>query len=236
MGLLIIGGGALLITIPYVTGNPPGRKPQAERIIEQRSADPKIEATVKEVASQFVCSCGTCGEEPLDVCSCNTAVQERQFIRNAVQSGQTVDQIVTAVNSTFGWMKPELVVKYDSLARRSGTEPLRGRLKNPEFQGKPSPSSKLSVPLQTGTSVFNLSPIKTDDGKIATASDRVKIFSHFRCPCGQCGIDELKDCECDHPRGAKEVKAFADQKISERKYTIAQLIDQLNQQYGGRKL
>lgn len=223
VGLLIIGGGALLIAIPYITGNPPGRKPQAERIIEQRSADPKIEAKVKEVASQFICSCGTCGEEPLDVCSCNTAVQERQFIRNAVQSGQTVDQIVTAVNSTFGWMKPEFVVKYDSVGRRSIPEPVTSKTDGSKGQG---PTGKKNTPAtqttpQAGTNTRTFSQLRIGNSGIATAFDREEVFSRFRCPCGQCRIDELKDCSCDHPRGAKEVKAFVDQKIAEKQYTVA---------------
>lgn len=238
VGLLIIGGVTLLLTIPYITGNSPGRKPQPERIIEQRSSDPKIEAKVIEVASQFICSCGTCGEEPLDVCSCNTAVQERQFIRNAFQSGQTADQIVAAVNSTYGRMKPEFVVKYDSVGRRSVPEPVRSKTKSNRGQvptGKTNTPAKQTAPLQAGTNTRTFSQLKIGNIGIATAFDREEVFSRFRCPCGQCGIDELKDCSCDHPRGAKEVKAFVDQKIAERKYTVAQLVDQLDERYGGKK-
>lgn len=78
---------------------------------------------------------------------------------------------------------------------------------------------------------------KTQTGlsKIATAADRIEIFSRFKCPCGQCGIDELKDCGCAHPRGATEVKSFVDQKIAENKYTIAQITKQVEDKYGGKK-
>jgi hypothetical protein len=75
----------------------------------------------------------------------------------------------------------------------------------------------------------------TQNNIIGTAFDREEIFSQFRCPCGQCKIEELKDCSCDHPRGAKEVKAFVDRKIAEKKYTVAQIIVQRDNQCGGRK-
>ena len=48
----------------------------------------------------------------------------------------------------------------------------------------------------------------------ATISDKLTIYSTFNCPCGRCGIDELKDCNCEHPGGAKEIKRFVDEKIS----------------------
>lgn len=226
--LLIIGGVVGLVSIPYITGNPPGRTSRPEPLAELMSNDSGVEATVRDVASKFICSCGTCGEQPLDICTCNTAIQERQFIRNAVQSGQTSEQIIAAVNTTYGWMKPEFVVEYDSLANRS--TPTGGRP-----AGNKNQSTKLVVPPQTQNGLLNISPKATPSGTIATALEREAIFSSFRCPCGQCGIDELKDCTCDHPRGAKEVKGFIDRKIAEQKYTVAQLIDQLDKRYGGRK-
>lgn len=232
--MLIVGGAVVLLSIPYIMGTPPGRKPRPEPLVEQRSSDPKIEANVQEVASKFICSCGTCGEQPLDTCTCNTAVQERQFIRNALQAGQTSDQVIAAVNTTFGWMKPELVAQYDSLALKSASEPgNKGNAQN--LPGKPNLSTKFKVPTQPESIILNSSQLKALGNRIATAFDRDEIFSHFRCPCGQCGIDDLAQCTCDHPRGAKEVKAFVDKKISEQQYTVAQLIDQLDKQYGGRR-
>jgi hypothetical protein len=70
---------------------------------------------------------------------------------------------------------------------------------------------------------------------VTTAADRIEIFSHFRCPCGQCGIEELKDCECNHPRGAMEVKAFVDAKIAAGKYTVAEVVNEVELKYGGKK-
>lgn len=227
VGLLIMGGVVLLLTIPYITGNPPGRDSRPEPLTEITSTDLAVEARVKDVASKFICSCGACGEQPLDSCTCNTAIQERQFIRNTLQSGQTPDQVIAAVNTTYGWMKPEFVVHYDSLARQSA-RPSRD-------SGSKDRSKKLTIPQEPQNRLLKFSQVGTEDTGVGTVFDREEIFSHFQCPCGQCGIDELKDCSCDHPRGAKEVKAFIDQKIAEKKYTVAQLIDQLDKRYGGRK-
>lgn len=217
MGLLIIGGVTIFLALPYITVNPPGRKSQTVPLIEQRSGDPELEARVLQIASKFICSCGTCGEQPLDICTCNRAVEERQFIRNNLQGGQSDEQIIAGLNSLFGWMKPEFVARSDSLARPR------------------SPSAKLTLPKQNRNPLFSFATKVAVNNKIATTADRVEIFSHFTCACGQCSIDELKECECNHPRGAQEVKAFVDERIREAKYTVAQLISDVERKYGSRK-
>jgi len=148
---------------------------------------------------------------------CNTAVEERQFIRNCLQAGQTPEQVIAAVNSTFGWLKPEFATQYDSLAHKTHQPSKR-----------PVPTRSESVPLKSLSQ-------QSGEVKLATTADRMEILTHFQCPCGQCGVDELKDCSCDHPHGAKEVKAFVDGKIAEGKYTVAQLIEQVERLYGARK-
>ncbi len=69
--------------------------------------NPIIEAQVIEVASRFRCSCGTCGGTPLDECSCETAIEEKNFIRQKLLEGHKIPHIVTLVNETYGWIKPE---------------------------------------------------------------------------------------------------------------------------------
>ncbi len=76
------------------------------------SADPALEARVQAIAAKFVCSCGSCGELPLDTCTCDTAVQERQFIRNYLQQGQSPEQAIAAVRTTFGGLKTEFESTY----------------------------------------------------------------------------------------------------------------------------
>ena len=68
-----------------------------------------------------------------------------------------------------------------------------------------------------------------------TTSQRTEVLSHFRCPCGKCGMENLAECECDHPHGGKEVRAFLDQKLSDKNYSQDQLVAEIEKTYGGRK-
>ncbi|MBF8295268.1 MAG: hypothetical protein HW389_1813, partial [Bacteroidetes bacterium] len=228
VGSLIVGGVILLVlALDSKTGIQEQERPIP--VVESKSTDPALETEVLDVASQFICSCGTCGEQALDVCSCNTAVEERQYIRTSLQSGQSVDQVAVAVGDKFGWVKPEFSARIDSLARKSGR-----RINATAGSGVTKPG-ELRIPdkKEIGFSEFPLSQSGTT--KIATTADRDVIFSKFKCPCGQCGVDELKECGCSHPRGATEVKSFVDEKIAEKKHTIAQVIKEVENKYGGRK-
>lgn len=102
----------------------------SSQFVETKTSDTQLEAKVLEVASKFICSCGTCGEKPLDICTCETAAQERQFIRDRLQQGQTPEQVSVAVMTEFGWLKPEFASKYDSTAG------IRAKLKAPVVAGQ----------------------------------------------------------------------------------------------------
>lgn len=212
--LLVILGG----TLYYTMKNSGGQQLTQRRLplVETGSNDPKVEEKVLAVASKFVCSCGTCGEQSLDVCACETAVEERQFIRNAVQTGQSEQQVIASVNSTYGWIKQQYASQYDSTGRSRNI------------------TTKLTLPAGSDKPLLTL-PLLATKNKLATVEDRIEIFSLFKCPCGQCSTDELKDCSCQHPRGATEVKAFVDHKISENRYSITEVIDFVGKKYGGMK-
>ena len=66
------------------------------------------DARVQLVASRFRCACGGCGELPLDECTCDMprgAVEEKNFIRNKLQQGLTIDQVVKAVDEKYGHLE-----------------------------------------------------------------------------------------------------------------------------------
>ena len=67
--------------------------------------DPADESKAMQIAKKFDCSCGTCGDLSLDTCACPTAVKEREFIRKSVEERESPDQIIAAVNRTYGHMK-----------------------------------------------------------------------------------------------------------------------------------
>ncbi len=177
---------------------------------EQFSNNPIIERDLLAVAANFVCPCGSCGELPLETCTCQTAVQERQFIRDKLQSGHNKEQVIAAVNASYGGFKPNQSLKF-----------------NPDYIKLVNPLAELKTDqLSAQVTASQVS------AKLVKSMDLVEIIGHFSCPCGQCGIPELINCNCNHPRGATEVKIFIDQKIDEQKYTIAQVVDLVEKQYG----
>lgn len=188
-------------------------RPQTKDIpVELKSSNPVVEAKVFEIASKFVCSCGTCNEESLEVCSCGRAVEERQFIRDYLEQNQKPEDIVVAVGNKYGWLKAEFASTYNIDA---------SRVWNPNS-------------LEINKDVISTTPtlIRTK----ATISDRYTIYSAFTCPCGQCNIDELRECTCTHPNGAMVIKRFIDEKINENKYTISEIIELVDNKYGGKKI
>ncbi len=74
-------------------------------VVEPKLQDPVMESKAMQTASDFYCSCGTCGDLSLDTCTCPTAVKEREFIRSMVKEGRRSEQIAAAVNKTYGHMK-----------------------------------------------------------------------------------------------------------------------------------
>ncbi len=63
------------------------------------------EAQVIAVARNFKCACGGCGELPLETCTCDMpkgAVEEKNFIREKLAQGLTVEQVVELLDKKYG--------------------------------------------------------------------------------------------------------------------------------------
>lgn len=211
---LLITIGVLFISLTLVAvANKWFIKSEEDRYpTETKSINPIVEAGVFDIASKFVCSCGTCNEESLEVCKCATAVEERQFIRDYVERNQKKEEIVFALASKYGFLKSQFAGEFKQVDKSKIFE-----------------TNQLTIP------AVNLEIKKSDLNKMANISDRATIYSAFICNCGKCGIDELKDCNCTHPKGAQEVKKFIDEKISTNKYTVQDVIELVNSKYGGKK-
>ena len=82
--------------------------------VEVRSSNPAVEAQVKELASKFVCSCGTneCNFTSLESCTCDVAGKERQFIRTKLEKNEKPDDIVVDVANKYGNLKSGFAAKY----------------------------------------------------------------------------------------------------------------------------
>ena len=182
---------------------------------EIRSNNPVLEANVKTIASKFICACGTCNEQPLETCACPTAIEERDYIRQELQQNKTPDNIVVSVANKYGWLKAEFASLYKVDKSRTWSN-----------------TALVEEQTKTSNNLLNNNTIS----KPATLADRTFIMSKFRCPCGQCNIDELLDCDCQHPGGAKEIKSFITNSIISGTKTVNQIIDEVNIKYGGKKI
>jgi len=63
------------------------------------------EAQVIEVARNFKCACGGCGELPLVTCNCDMSkgsVEEKRFIREKLAEGFTVEQVIEQLDKKYG--------------------------------------------------------------------------------------------------------------------------------------
>ena len=82
-----------------------GSRPGAVAYLNSSSDNTSIESQVKLVAANFRCACGGCGELFLVDCTCEMprgAKEEKDFIRNKLRQGLTVDQVVKLVDDEYG--------------------------------------------------------------------------------------------------------------------------------------
>lgn len=71
----------------------------------ESSGDAALESQIRLVAANFRCACGGCGELFLIDCTCDMprgAVEEKHFIREKLQQGVAVDQVITMVENEYG--------------------------------------------------------------------------------------------------------------------------------------
>jgi len=217
-----IAAGAVIVIIGYllfqvIPQEPEVRNPTSR--FQQKNVPLNIgNNKFNEIASKFVCSCGGCGEISLEACSCITAEEEHTFINNMLSQNISADEIVIAVANKYGWLKSEYYPQYKQLDKSRVWFGNIGRNLN-----------------STTTTQNNLLAANSFTNK-ATIADRLTIITQFECTCGQCNIKELSECNCSHPNGAVEVKRFIDQKISESTFTVQEIIEQVNDKYGGKKI
>lgn len=64
-----------------------------------------LSSLVQQVAANFKCACGGCGELPLATCTCDMprgALEEKAFIRSKLSQGLSVEQVVELVDLEYG--------------------------------------------------------------------------------------------------------------------------------------
>ncbi len=66
---------------------------------------PVYSSAVLDIARDFYCSCGSCGQEELVVCTCDTAIQEKNYIQDLLDKGYEKESINSTVQAMFGGKK-----------------------------------------------------------------------------------------------------------------------------------
>ena len=102
---IVFSAGLLIKVVFFSTPLPTNVKQTYESSAPLTST---IDLRVQQVASNFRCACGGCGELPLDECACDMprgAVEEKDFIRKKLNQGLTTDAVINLVNERYGHLK-----------------------------------------------------------------------------------------------------------------------------------
>lgn len=134
-------------------------------------------------------------------------MEMKTIIARALRSGSSVDEIVAAVSSQYGGLKP-------------------ANTRTAESRAVEIPDNAASAP-RAGVQLENAHKIVSDPNELLT------VVSAFDCPCGNCVLT-LLECTCDHARGAVEVKGFVKARL-EAGLSPELVIDEVDRTYGGRR-
>ena len=87
-------------TAQPITIQPKTVVPTATTLVTNSAED-----QVRQVAVNFKCACGGCGELPLAECQCDMpkgAVEEKNFIRTKLAEGYTVPEVIELLDQAYG--------------------------------------------------------------------------------------------------------------------------------------
>jgi hypothetical protein len=90
---------APITTIQQPTGQPIAIQPATPLVSNS------VDNQVRQVAVNFKCACGCCGELPLAECQCDMphgAIEEKRFIRTKLIEGISVPQVIELVDKKYG--------------------------------------------------------------------------------------------------------------------------------------
>ena len=103
--LPVLLGATLLILIGFVGGLIVSKTSAPSSPQTQAPLAPLYSQEVLAIASDFICSCGQCGERDLVACTCETAIREKNYIRDLLNKDYDRETIVTTLETMFGGRK-----------------------------------------------------------------------------------------------------------------------------------
>jgi len=105
IGIIFLLGILIEIGITMFKQDIPSQAPPSSASLPQSSLSSADEAQVIAVAKNFICACDGCGEKPLASCECDMpkgAVEEKNFIREKLSEGSTVEQVIELLDKKYG--------------------------------------------------------------------------------------------------------------------------------------
>ena len=103
--LSTILGVTLLILLGFVGGLIVSKTSAPSSPPPQAALAPLYSQAVLAIASDFICACGQCGERELVACTCDTAIREKNYIRDLLNKNYDRETIVTTLETMFGGSK-----------------------------------------------------------------------------------------------------------------------------------
>ncbi|MEJ2613327.1 MAG: zinc ribbon domain-containing protein [Ignavibacteriaceae bacterium] len=91
-------------------------------LAESSIANVMSDSVAASVVSKFICSCGKC-TDPLDVCTCETASEERSFIQAEAAKNISARGIFLAVVSKYGGLKDKYLPELNNNKTGLGVPP-----------------------------------------------------------------------------------------------------------------
>jgi hypothetical protein len=98
-------GSIFLILAGIIIGTMVSSTPRSPATPSSASVPHLYNVEVLEIASHFLCSCGSCGETELASCTCPTAKQEKDFIMELIKKDYDKETIIKTVETMFGKKK-----------------------------------------------------------------------------------------------------------------------------------
>ncbi len=108
-GIGLIGLGILVGFLIFKYASDSGDNSVQTNLIYQ-SSHAQYSAAVLDIARDFMCNCGNCGDDTVEDCNCehkNGALEVKNFILQKVQEGHKKPHIVALVQEKYGGLKKE---------------------------------------------------------------------------------------------------------------------------------
>ncbi|MGD2096757.1 MAG: hypothetical protein PVG35_04205 [Desulfobacterales bacterium] len=101
--IVVFLAGGVMVNAIFTSGSP--LRTGFSNVRPEEGANSNLTGQVQLVAANFRCACGGCGELFLIDCTCDMprgAKEEKDFIRQKLEQGLSVDQVITLVDKEYG--------------------------------------------------------------------------------------------------------------------------------------